>query len=141
MQLFGSVKLYVFTFCLLALIAVPKLHQLTESPAPASTAGFGFENIVLAFITIYMAIYLPILLGKLSSRIEQAAIVLVEVACILWLVNWLATFGVTWAEIPHSRFIDAAVHCAVTVLAGVRTFQVVRHCRRSQGTLRFEEKS
>ncbi len=132
MQLFDSVKMYVFMFCLLALIAVPKLHQLTTVPTSASTAGFTINNIVLALITIYLAIYLAGLLHRLSSRIEQIAIVLVEVACILWLANWLTAFGITWAEIPHSRFLSAAVHCAVTVLAGVRTFQVILHGRRTQ---------
>jgi hypothetical protein len=123
-QLFDSVKLYVFTFCLGALIAVSKLHQLTKSPAPASTAGFSFENIVTALITILMAIYLPGLLRKLSSRIEQTAIALVEVACVIWLADWLTIFGINWAKIPNIRFLDAAVFCAVTILAGIRTFQV-----------------
>jgi hypothetical protein len=131
-QLFDSVKMYVFMFCVLALIAVPKVYQLTTGPAPASTAGFTINNVVLALITIYLAVYLAGLLRKLSSRIEQAAVVLVEVACILWLANWLTTFGITWAEIPHSRLLEATVHCAITVLAGVRTFQIARHRRHTQ---------
>ena len=31
MQLFDSVKMYVFVFCVLALIAVPNLHQLKQN--------------------------------------------------------------------------------------------------------------
>lgn len=130
MQLFDSVKLYVFTFCVLVLIATSKLHRLIKGPAPASTAGFTINNILLALITICLAVYLAGLLRKLSIRIEQAAIVLVEVSCILWLANWLTTFGISWVEIPHSRILSATVHCAVTVLAGVRTFQVAWHRRR-----------
>jgi hypothetical protein len=132
MQLFDSVKMYVFTFCVLALIAVPKVYQLTTGPAPAPTAGFTINNIVLALITIYLAVYLAGLLRRLSSRIEQIATVLVEVACILWLANWLTTVGIAWADIPHSRFLSATVHCVVTVLAGVRAFQVAWHRRRTQ---------
>ncbi|MFL6428975.1 MAG: hypothetical protein ACJ71S_12075, partial [Acidobacteriaceae bacterium] len=70
-------------------------------------------------------VYLPILLRKISNRIEQVGIVLTEVLCLLWLANLLAELGVAWAEIPHVRFLSAAVNCAVTVLAGVRTFEVI----------------
>lgn len=131
MQLFDSVKMYVFMFCILSLISVEKLRQLTEEPAHTSNANFDIRNILLALITICMAGYLLGLLRKISNRIEQTAIVLIEVLCILWFADLLARFGIAWAEIPHGRYLSAAVHCAVTVLAGVRTLQVVVVARQN----------
>jgi hypothetical protein len=132
LQLFDSAKLYVFTFCLIALIAVAKVKLLFKNPAPVSATGLDINNIVLALITIYMAIYLAGLLRKLSSRIEQAAIVLVEVSCILWFASFLVNLGTAWAGISHGRFLDTIIDCAITILAGVRTFQVVWQRRRLQ---------
>lgn len=132
MQIFDSVKMYVFMFFVLVLIAVEQLRQLTKSPVQAPAGGFDIKNLLLALITAYMAVYLAGLLRKISNRVEQVAIVLIEVLCLLWLANLLAKFGVVWAEIPYGRFIAAAVQCAVTVLAGVRTFQVVWHRRFTQ---------
>lgn len=132
MQLFDSVKMYLFSFCVLALIAVGRLRQLTHSPDTASTAGFDIENIVLALISIHLAVYLACLLRKLSSRIEQTAVVLVELDCMLWLTNWLANLGMVWLTIPHALLLTTTVHCAITVLAGVRVSQVVWHRKRDQ---------
>src|SRR5271157_3401092 len=131
MQLFDSVKIYVFVFCLGAIIAVEKLRQLTHGPRFVSASGSGIENIVYAIITIFMFFYLPVLLRKLSNRIEQIAIGLVEVACILWLADWLAGIGIAWAAIPHNLFLATAIYCAITVLAGIRMFQVVWHRRHA----------
>lgn len=132
MQIFDSVKMYVFMFCVLVLITVEQLRQLTQNPTHAAMVGFDIKNFLLALITIYMAVYLAGLLRKISNRIEQAATVLIEVLCILWLANLLAKFGIVWAEIPYSRFLAATVQCAVTVLAGVRTFQVIWHHKHTQ---------
>jgi hypothetical protein len=127
MQLFDSVKIYVFVFCLGAIIAVEKLHQLTSGRRLVSASGSGVENIVYAIITIFMLLYLPVLLRKLSNRIEQIAIGLVEVACVLWLADWLAGIGIAWVAVPHNLFLASITHCAIAVLAGVRTLQVVWH--------------
>lgn len=135
MQLFDSVKMYVFVFCFFVLSTAEKLHQLTKSPAQASAAGFDLKDLVPALITTLITIWLAVrmaeLLPKLSNRIEQAAIILFEVLYILWFANLLASFGIVWTEIPHHRFITTAANCAITVLAGVRTFQVVWHIRRT----------
>ena len=145
MRLFNSVKMYVFVFCLLAFIAVVKLSQLIVSPAHVSTANFDIDNLLTALVTIFISVYLAVLLRKLSNRIEQAAIVLIEIQCILWFANLLAKFGFVWANIPHYLIFDTTVDCLITVLAGVRTFQVVMHRRiawhrrRSQRTLRVKE--
>ncbi len=127
MQLFDSVKLYVFLFCVLALVTMEKLRQLTQGAAHRGTAGFDIKSLLLALITLFMAVYLPILLRKISNRIEQLGIVLTEVLCLLWLANLLVELGVAWPEIPYGRFLSAALQCAVTVLAGVRTFEVMWH--------------
>lgn len=127
MQLFDSAKMYVFLLCVLVLITVEKLRQLTQGVTHAGTAGFEFKNLLLAVITLFMAVYLPILLRKISNRLEQVGIVLTEVLCVLWLANLLAEMGVAWAEIPYGPILTTAFHCAVTVLAGVRTFQVLLH--------------
>jgi hypothetical protein len=119
--------MYVLLFCVLAVITTEKLRQLTQSTAHAGTAGFDIKNVLVALVTVVMAVYLARLLRKISSRIEQTGIVLTEVLCVLWLANLLTQLGVAWAEIPHGRFLNAAFHCAVTVLAGVRTFQVMWH--------------
>ena len=140
MQLFDSVKMYVFVFCLLAFIAEVKLSQLIGNPAPAPTANFDIEILLTALVTLFIAVYLIVLLRKLSNRIEQVAIVLIELQCILWFVNLLAKFGIVWADILHYRIFDTSVHCLITTLAGVRTFQVVWHRRHFQETSRFEEK-
>ena len=134
MQLFDSAKMYVFLFCVLALITVEKLRQLTQNATHAGTVGFDIKNLLLALITLFMAVYLPILLRKISNRIEQVGIVLTEVLCVLWLANLLAELGVAWAGIPHGRLLSATFHCAVTVLAGVRTFQVMLHRSPAQET-------
>jgi hypothetical protein len=126
-RLFDSAKMYVFLFCVLALITTEKLRQLTQSPAHAGTVRFDIENVLLALATVVMAVYLAKLLREISNRIEQAGIILTVVSCVLWLANLLAELGVAWAEIPHSRFLSAAICCAVTALAGVRTFQVMGH--------------
>ena len=145
MRLFNSVKMYVFVFCLLAFIAVVKLSQLTRSPAQVSTANFDIDNLLTALVTIFIAVYLAILLRKLSNKIEQVAIVLIELQCILWFANLLAKFGIAWAEVPHYRIFDTTVHCLITALAGMRTFQVVMHRRiawhrsHSQRKLRVKE--
>lgn len=132
MQLFDSVRMYVLAFSVYALVAVEKLYELAKSPAPASTAGFGVREVLIVFVTICVAGYLIRLLRKTSIRIEQMIIVLTEALCILWLANLLANLGISWAEIPLARGITATVHCAATVLAGVRTFQVEWHRRRAQ---------
>ena len=132
MQLFDSVKLYVFAFALSAFIAVEKLRHLAKGSLSESGTRLDTMSLLLTLVTVCIAVYLAGLLRKLSSRIEQAGIVLVEVLCVLWLANLLVKFGVAWAEIPHSPFVSATIHCAITVLAGVRTFQVVWHRRRTQ---------
>lgn len=125
MQLFDSAKMYVFLFCVLALITVEKLRQLSQGATHAGTAGFDVKNLLLVLGTLFMAVYLPILLRKISNRIEQVGIVLTEVLCLLWLANLLAEMGVAWAEIPHGLVLNATFHCAVSLLAGVRTIQVL----------------
>ena len=132
MQLFDSVKIYVFVFCLGAIISVANLRQLINGPRFVSASGSGIENIVIALITILLLFYLPGLLRKLSNKIERIAIGLFEVGCILSLADWLAGIGIKWAAIPHNLLIATTIQCAITVLAGVRTFQVVWHRRRTQ---------
>lgn len=132
MQLFDSAKTYVFLFCVLAIIAAEKLHQLTQRAAYVSTTDFNFKNLLLALTTVLLAAYLGRLLLKISNRIEQLGVVLTEVLCVLWLANLLAELGVAWAQIPHSRFLGTTLHCTVTVLAGVRAFQVMWHRRTTQ---------
>lgn len=134
MQLFDSAKMYVFLFCVLALITVEKLRQLTQGTTHATPVGFDIKNLLIALVTVVLAVYLARLLRKISNRIEQVGIALTEVLCALWLADFLTEFGVTWAEIPHGRFLSAIFHCAVTVLAGVRTFQVMWHRSPVQGT-------
>ena len=126
-QLFDSAKMYVFLFCVLALITVEKLRQLTLGAAHAGTTDLDIRNLLIACVTFMMAVYLPILFRKISNRIERVGIVLTEVLCLLWLANLLTKLGVAWAEIPHGLFVSAIFHCAITVLAGVRTFQVLWH--------------
>jgi hypothetical protein len=125
MRLFDSAKMYVFLFCVLALISIEGLLHLNHSQPYSRTAGFAIRNVVIALATVVMAVCLARLLPKLSSRIEQAGMVLTDVLCILWLANFLAELGVAWAEIPHGRLLKAGFNCAVTVLAGVRTTQVM----------------
>ena len=43
------------------------------------------------------------------------------------LANLLAKMRVVWAEIPHGLVLSVALHCAVTLLAGVRAIQVLLH--------------
>ena len=125
MQLFDSVKMYVFAFCLGAVIAFAKLRQLAQRSAAAPATDFDvINNVVLALITVGLAVYLALLMRKLSSTIEKIAIVLFEVACILSLAEWLSDSGIAWAAIPHSRFLEAVFLCAIAALAGVRMFQV-----------------
>lgn len=132
MQLFDSAKMYLFLFCVLALITVEKLRQLTRGEVHSATAGFNIKTFLLVLITLFMAAYLPILLRKISNRIEQVGIVLTEVLCVLWLAKLLAGLGVGWADIPHGLSISAVFHCAVAVLAGVRVVQVLRHREPAQ---------
>lgn len=132
-QLFDSAKMYAFLFCVLALITVGKLRQLAQGTAHSGTAGFDIRNLLIALITLFMAVYLPILLRKISNRIEQVGILLTEVLCVLWLANLLADMGIAWAEIPHGLFISAIFHCAITLLAGVRMFQVMWYRSSVQG--------
>jgi hypothetical protein len=129
-QLFDSVKIYVFVFCLGAIIAVEKLRQLIHGPRLVSASGSGIENNVYVIITIFMLFYLPGLMLKLSNRIERIAIGLFEMACLLSLADWLAGIGIAWAAIPFNLFLGATIDCAIAVLAGVRTFQVVWLRRR-----------
>jgi hypothetical protein len=119
--------MYVFLFCLLALITAEKLHQLTRGTSPTDPGGFDIEHGLVALVTVVMAVYLAILLSKISNLIEQTGIVLTEASCVLWFANLLTQLGVAWAEIPHGRLINAALTSAVTVLAGVRAFQVMWH--------------
>jgi hypothetical protein len=133
-QLFDSVWIYVFMFCILALIAAAQVHQLTKGSFPASTNSFEINNLVLALITIYIAVYLAGLLRKLSSRIEQAAVVLFEVLCILWFAEMLAKLGIVWAKIPNGFYLTATLNCTLTVFAGIRAFQMLRHKRLAKGT-------
>ena len=132
MQLFDSAKMYVFAFCLFVLITVANVRHLTKSPLPVPVAGSGIENIVIAFITLCLAAYLAGLLRKLSSRIEQIAVVLFEVSCMLDLADWLANLGMAWAKIPHYLSISEILYYALTGLAGVRAVQVLWSRRNAQ---------
>ena len=132
MQLFDSVGMYVFVFCLYALVGLQKLHELSKSPAVAITTRLSIREILLTLITICMAVCLIGLLRKTSSRIEQAVIILTEVLCVLWLANLLARFGIAWADIPHGRYLTATVDCVAAALIGVRTLQIARHGKRTQ---------
>ena len=133
-QLFDSAKMYAFLFCVLALITAEKFRQLTEGATHVAPVGFDIKNLLLVLVTVVLAVYLARLLRKISNRIEQVGIVLTEVLCVFWLANFLTEFGVAWAEIPHGRLLSAIFHCAVTVLAGVRTFQVLLHHGSAQET-------
>jgi hypothetical protein len=134
MQLFPSATMYVFTFCIFALFLAAKLHRVIYGQVQASITGLGINDIVLALITICIAVYLVGLLSKLTSRIEQVAVVLYLVSCILWLVNLLAKVGIAWAAIPHTPVVSAAIDSSITVLAGVRTLQVLFNRKPAQGT-------
>jgi hypothetical protein len=126
-RLFDSAKMYVFLFCVLVLITTEKLYQLTQSAVPPDTAGFDVTKILVALVTVVTAVYLTTLLGKISNGIERTGIVLTVVLCVLWLANLLTRLGVPWAEISHGRLLSTAIHCLITALAGVRTFQVMFH--------------
>jgi hypothetical protein len=132
MQLFDSAKIYLFIFGVLALIAMEKLRQLTGGKVHPGTAGLSISTILLVLITLFMAAYLPVLLGKISNRIEQLGIVLTEVLCVLWLAELLAGLGVGWASVPYDLLISALLYCAVAILAGVRVIQVLRRGNPAQ---------
>jgi hypothetical protein len=132
MQLFDSAKVYLFVFCMLVLSAIGKLHQLIRGALHSGAAGLTAKTFLLALITFFMAAYLPILLRKISNRIEQMGIVLTEVLCVLWLGELLTDLGARWADIPHGPSISAVANCIVAVLAGVRAVQVLRHREQSQ---------
>jgi len=127
MQLFDSAKMYLFLFCVLAFITVGMLHQLTQNVAHVGATGFGINELLVAIGTLFMAAYLPILFRKITNRIDRAGIVLTEVLCVLWFANLLAELGVAWADIPHRLLVKMVVLCVITVLAGIRTFQVLWH--------------
>lgn len=127
MRLFDSAKMYVLLFCVLALITMEKLRQITQSTVDVGTAGFDINKVMIGLFMIVMAVYLAMLFRKISNRIERTGILLTIVLCVLWLMSLLTQLGLAWAEIPHSRVLNASLHCMVTVLAGVRTFQVMGH--------------
>jgi hypothetical protein len=132
MQLFDSAKMYVFVFFLSAFFLAAKLHLLINGQVQPSTTGLGVKDAVNALITICFAAYSVELLRKLTSRIEQVAVVLYVGSCILWLVNLLAKLGIAWAPIPHSLLVSAAIYSSITALAGVRTLQVLFHPKPAQ---------
>jgi hypothetical protein len=127
MQLFDSPKMYVFVFCIFMLGSAAKLYLLFHGQVPTFTTGLGVNDIVHAFITIGIGVHLAGLFRKLSSRIEQAAIVIYVALCFVWLVSLSAKAGIAWVGVPHSLFLSAAGDCTITVLAAVRTFQVSFH--------------
>lgn len=125
-QLFDSIKMYLFLFCLLALTAVEKIRQLILGTIRARTDRFEVRDLLLTCLTLFMAAYLPILFRSISNGIEQVGIVLTEGLCVLWLANQSAKMGITWAGIPHAAFVSTTLHCALAALAGVRVLQSLR---------------
>jgi hypothetical protein len=130
-QLFDSVKMYVFAFCVYALVAAEKLYELINGPA-ARDLSAGRGGVLLIILTVCVAIYLIGLLRKTSNKLERAVIMFTELLCVLEVISLIQNMGVTWAEIPANSNVIAVVHSLATVLAGVRTFQVIRHHRSTQ---------
>jgi hypothetical protein len=68
MQLFDSVKLYVFAFALSAFIAVEKLRHLAKGSLSEPGGRIDTMSLLLTLVTVCIAVYLAGLLRKLSSR-------------------------------------------------------------------------
>jgi hypothetical protein len=124
MRLFDSAWIYVLLFCVLMFITVEKLHQLATGAIHSDSRGLNVERVMVTLVTVVMAGYMPILIRRTSNRLEQVGIVLTELLCVLWFATLLASQGAEWAQIPHSAYLSAALNCAITLIAGVRVFQV-----------------
>jgi hypothetical protein len=129
MQLFDSAKMYVFVFCAYALFALLMLYEAIWGVDVVPTASFVVQDYMDGLATLFIAVYLPVLVRKTSNSIEIAVIVLTEVMCVIAFARLLAKFGITWAIIPYERNVMTVFQCIAAALAGVRTFAVVRNNR------------
>ncbi len=127
MGIFDSVKMYVFAFCVYALVALEKLYELAKGTSSTSSSTVAGKAVFLILVTVCVAAYLIGLLRKTSNRIEQAVIFLTEALCVLELAHLVVKLGAAWAAIPGDQYVITIVHLGATILAGVRTFQVVWH--------------
>jgi hypothetical protein len=126
-KLFDSVKMYVFAFFVYALVALEKLYELARATSSTSSSTLGGKAVFLILVTVCVAAYLIGLLRKTSNKIEQSVILLTEALCLLELAHLLVILGAAWAAIPSDQYVITIVHLVATILAGVRTFQVLWH--------------
>lgn len=129
-QVFDFPGMYLLTFCFFAMVALAKLLHIGKDAARLAEPPSSVQRFIVALGNLYMAAYLPILLRRISNRVEQVAIVLLEVSCVLWLASFLSRFGVAWANVPYGNSLQTIIASVIAILAGVRTFQMARNSRR-----------
>jgi len=132
LRVFDSSGMYLFTCCFFAVVALAKLLHIGKDAARLAGPPSNFQRVIVVLGTLYLAAYLPILLRRISNRVEQLAIVLLEISCVLWLAKFLATVGAGWAKIPYSDQLQTIVACLVAILAAVCWLQIAQESTRSQ---------
>lgn len=117
--------MYVFSFCLFLLITVEKLHKVTGGGRSIAFQNhFGPIGILADVFTLCLAIYLVVLMRKVTNKIERLGMLLLEAICALWFLNLLHNLGIGWASIPYGSHLVASIYGLLTLLAGIRTAQV-----------------
>jgi len=125
-RIFDSPGMYLFTFCLFAIVALAKLFKIGKDAAHLAGPPSSVQRDIGILGTLCLAIYLPILLRRLPNRVERLGITLFEISCFLWLANFLVEVGARWAEIPYKDRLQTIIVCSVAIVAGVRWVQVGR---------------
>lgn len=126
MRLFKSTGIYVYASCTYAVNAVAVVFHYQRNSASPRVHSLDAIVVLTAISMLFLATVALFALKKTSSALERCALVMTNIIGVMIFADYLMRYGFGLPKFSYFRPVFVAVNCAVTIVAGWRTVQVIR---------------
>lgn len=124
MNIFRTRRAYVIAFGAYFLSLLIMVRTFRSESAP-DIQIVAHPSVVKVVVALFCSIFFIGLIHLSSIILERIIFVASSLYFLLWALETLSGYGYWWAMIPNNLTVSVAVSAMATVLAGVRTAQIV----------------
>ena len=129
--LFPSVRQYAAAFTLLLINAI-FVSSAASRPHQDTATGSMVISIAMTVGMLCCSLALLDALKRTSNKVEIGCILMLELLCVLFLIEAPSRFTSSWPRLSFTHLLFAIISCAVAVIAGIRLAQVGHEARQQR---------